>query len=200
MIATLLRKPIKKTVAQNALENGCGGLNIDSTRIGDDIMVSRSMGSLGVMHDDNWQSKPIEAVELNAKGPRLITLPNFILFSPKDTDNEMIATLLRKPIKKTVAQNALENGCGGLNIDATRVGYSDSESIDFNAKQRQSKLTPKKKGGVGMWQKSVLKFKCTKKKVAGLQTLYLSMSQIVNSKAQRKLRGIEVTLKSRYLV
>ena len=66
MIATLLRKPIKKTVAQNALENGCGGLNIDSTRIGDDIMVSRSMGSLGVMHDDNWQSKPIEAVE--AKG------------------------------------------------------------------------------------------------------------------------------------
>ena len=38
-----------------------------------------------------------------------------------------------------------ENGCGGLNIDATRVGYSDSESIDFNAKQRQQ-ADPKEKG------------------------------------------------------
>lgn len=60
----------------------------------------------------------------------------------------MIATLLRKPIKKTVAQNALENGCGGLNIDATRVGYSDSENIDFNAKQRQQ-ADPEEKGWSG---------------------------------------------------
>ena len=60
----------------------------------------------------------------------------------------MIATLLRKPIKKTVSQNALENGCGGLNIDATRVGYSNSESIDFNAKQRQQ-ADPEEKGWSG---------------------------------------------------
>ena len=60
----------------------------------------------------------------------------------------MIATLLRKPIKKTVAQNALENGCGGLNIDATRVGYSDVESINFDAKQRQQ-ADPQEKGWSG---------------------------------------------------
>ena len=105
----------------------------------------------------------------------------------------MIATLLRKPIKKTVAQNALENGCGGLNIDATRVGYSDSESIDFNAKQRQE-ADPKEKGWSGHVAKVGTEIQMHKEKVALPQTLYLSMSQIVNSKAQRKLRGIEVTL------
>ena len=30
--------------------------------------------------------------------------------------------LLRKPFKKTVANNTLINGCGGINIDACRVG------------------------------------------------------------------------------
>jgi len=30
--------------------------------------------------------------------------------------------LIRKPLKGTVAQNVLEHGCGGINIDATRVG------------------------------------------------------------------------------
>jgi len=31
------------------------------------------------------------------------------------------ATLFRKPFKGTVANNVLENGCGGINIDATRI-------------------------------------------------------------------------------
>ena len=31
------------------------------------------------------------------------------------------ATLFRKPFKGTVANNTLENGCGGINIDATRI-------------------------------------------------------------------------------
>jgi hypothetical protein len=30
--------------------------------------------------------------------------------------------LFRKPFKGTVANNVLENGCGGLNIDASRIG------------------------------------------------------------------------------
>ncbi len=31
------------------------------------------------------------------------------------------ATLFRKPFKGTVANNVLENGCGGINIDASRI-------------------------------------------------------------------------------
>jgi hypothetical protein len=34
----------------------------------------------------------------------------------------MIITLLRKPLDGSVAENALQHGCGAINIDATRVG------------------------------------------------------------------------------
>jgi len=33
-----------------------------------------------------------------------------------------IITLLRKPLEGSVADNTLKHGCGGVNIDATRVG------------------------------------------------------------------------------
>jgi hypothetical protein len=33
-----------------------------------------------------------------------------------------IITLLRKPLDGNVAENTLKHGCGGVNIDATRVG------------------------------------------------------------------------------
>ena len=40
--------------------------------------------------------------------------------------------LFRKPCsEKTVAANVLRWGCGAINIDASRIGYSDSEKIDF---------------------------------------------------------------------
>jgi len=38
----------------------------------------------------------------------------------------MIITLLRKPLEGTVAENALQHGCGAINIDATRVSTSDN--------------------------------------------------------------------------
>ena len=33
-----------------------------------------------------------------------------------------IITLLRKPLDGNVAENTLKHGCGGINVDATRVG------------------------------------------------------------------------------
>jgi hypothetical protein len=39
------------------------------------------------------------------------------------------ATLFRKPFKGTVANNVLENGCGGINIDATRIEHQDPDII-----------------------------------------------------------------------
>ena len=39
------------------------------------------------------------------------------------------ATLFRKPFKGTVANNTLENGCGGINIDATRITHKDPDII-----------------------------------------------------------------------
>jgi len=62
-VITLLRKPLEGTVAENTLKYGCGGINIDATRVGTEVMTSIAMGSLGVMHDDGWKSKPIDPVE-----------------------------------------------------------------------------------------------------------------------------------------
>ena len=40
--------------------------------------------------------------------------------------------LIRKPCsEKTVAANVQKWGCGAINIDASRVGYADSEHVDF---------------------------------------------------------------------
>ena len=39
---------------------------------------------------------------------------------------EMIITILRKPLEGTVADNALKHGCGAINIDATRISTSDN--------------------------------------------------------------------------
>ena len=52
--ATLFRKPFKGTVANNVLKNGCGGINIDATRI-------KGGGSL-----DNW--KPSTFSNRNGSG------------------------------------------------------------------------------------------------------------------------------------
>jgi len=45
------------------------------------------------------------------------------------------ATLFRKPFKGTVANNLLENGCGGLNIDSCRISHNDPMIIrkDFSS-------------------------------------------------------------------
>ena len=71
MIITILRKPLEGSVVDNTLKHGCGALNIDATRIGGEVMTS---GSLGVMHDDNWESKPVEPTESTGRWPA-----NFIL-------------------------------------------------------------------------------------------------------------------------
>ena len=40
-------------------------------------------------------------------------------------NNSLHGTLFRKPFKGTVANNVLTNGCGGINIDATRISHSE---------------------------------------------------------------------------
>jgi len=83
VIITLLRKPLDGNVAENTLKHGCGSINIDATRVGTETMVSTAMSSLGVMHDDNWKSKPIEAKESNGRWPA-----NFILTHKDDCESQ----------------------------------------------------------------------------------------------------------------
>lgn len=43
--------------------------------------------------------------------------------------NEPIV-MARKPIEGTLAQNTLKHGCGGINVDAGRIGFSSTEDSD----------------------------------------------------------------------
>ena len=61
----------------------------------------------------------------------------------------MIITLLRKPLEGSVADNTLKHGCGTINIDDTRVGYDENESINFEARQRQQTASYKESGWSG---------------------------------------------------
>lgn len=101
MIITILRKPLDGSIAENTLKHGCGAINIDGTRVGSEDMVSRSMGSLGVMHDDNWESKPIEPTVSKGRWPA-----NFILFHKEGCD--------LKGTKKVKGHKGYPNGPGGI--------------------------------------------------------------------------------------
>ncbi len=56
------RKPLIGTVAENVLEHGTGGINVDACRIGtsDDTKRPPSDTTLGLMNDDGWEPKPVE--------------------------------------------------------------------------------------------------------------------------------------------
>lgn len=64
MIITLLRKPLEGSVADNTLKHGCGAINIEATRVGDEARTYRGMGNK-VGNQENasgssiyWMSKP----------------------------------------------------------------------------------------------------------------------------------------------
>ena len=57
----------------------------------------------------------------------------------------MIITLLRKPLEGSVADNTLKHGCGGINIDATRIKTLDNLNGGAYAEN------PTERGGQDMW-------------------------------------------------
>ena len=64
----LARKPLsEKTVAENVLKWGTGGINIDESRIGTEIRINKGMSKnkpngAGTFRDDNWQPKDVENI------------------------------------------------------------------------------------------------------------------------------------------
>lgn len=57
----------------------------------------------------------------------------------------MIVTLLRKAIDRTIVDTVLEEGCGALNIDASRISTSDNLNGGAYAEN------PTERGGQDMW-------------------------------------------------
>jgi site-specific DNA-methyltransferase (adenine-specific) len=55
-IICLARKPIsEKTIAENCLKWGTGGLNIDGSRVGDDIIKTNGYGDKGFVAQENYE-------------------------------------------------------------------------------------------------------------------------------------------------
>jgi DNA modification methylase len=62
------RKPLVGTVAQNCLAHGCGAINVDGGRVGDEPIVSlKGLGLNRNLNDDNWKgigNRPAPTVSL----------------------------------------------------------------------------------------------------------------------------------------
>ncbi len=56
-------------------------------------------------------------------------------------------TLARKPLVGTVANNTLSHGCGGINIDASRIGNSTRTNASKSGKGNRDVLGPSSGGG-----------------------------------------------------
>jgi DNA modification methylase len=188
------RKPLEGTVAENILEHGVGGINIDESRVGEQGGTKKSgppsyigsnalMGGLdgslngggvepidggrfpaniildaeaGAMLDE--QSGESKAVKSN----RGIGFNDSGVFGDGDSDfdtqrgfddgggasryfkevnfskqEHTPIVLARKPIEGTVAENVLEHGVGGLNIDESRVKHDEP---DIERKKMDSPL------------------------------------------------------------
>lgn len=77
-----------------------------------------------------------------------------------------VITVARKPLEGTVARNAMKWGCGGLNIDKTRIAHGTD--VDMGAVQRQGAQSEVYLGGAkpgdviamykpgGLWASNVL--------------------------------------------
>lgn len=65
---TLARKPLIGTVAENVLEHGTGGINVDGCRVGTERIIStKGLGQNTNLNDDNWKgigSKPDPTVSV----------------------------------------------------------------------------------------------------------------------------------------
>ncbi len=104
----LARKPLISTVAQNVLQHGTGGLNIDGCRIGIEQRTYKGMSAnqpaVGTFRDDNWQPKDIE-VTVNGRWP---------------------ANVIHDGSEEVLARFPESNG-GAWPANGARFGYSGGE-------------------------------------------------------------------------
>ena len=175
----MTRKPLAGTVASNILEHGCGGLNIDASRIeygerGPDRPFSQQVSTdqhfWGNASETLDKYKPSGRFPSNlilneaaaesldeqtkvsistggtAKAGQFASLYGTFsgenpessaggygdaggasrYFKIVEGDNVKTIAITRKTLEGTVVSNVLKHGCGGLNIDATRIKTSDS--------------------------------------------------------------------------
>ena len=187
------RKPVEGTVADNILEHGVGGINIDGSRVGDLVQDTSKNGRDNAVHKttvfESGLQKEFDGEITTGRFPANIIhdgseevkelFPNTkggvqeelgaggFIFTEGERSNKPMApgyddegsaaryfkeaqfseeelqpshnpiVVARKPIEGTVAENILEHGTGGLNIDESRVEHDDP---DIERKKMDSPL------------------------------------------------------------
>lgn len=162
---TMARKPFKGTVADNVLEHGVGGLNIDESRVGDFVPTQPSALTYGRHYEDREEiavPTPTKPGRYPSNVMHDGSQPVVDLFPNKKGAAPALQpiTMARKPFKGTVADNVMKHGVGGLNIDASRVP-GDYETRDRDNKGGDSMFGTGAGGGAfvpteGRWPANVL--------------------------------------------
>jgi len=131
----LARKPMIYTVAENMTHHGVGGINIDTCRVGDDVITNRSMSSLGVMHDDNWKSKPTQTTVVG-RWPSNVLIDDYIA--------DDLGTTARYYYVAKASRNEREAGLDGMEVKEKHWHNHDGRDMSNPKNHIDDRTIPKR--------------------------------------------------------
>jgi hypothetical protein len=128
MIITLLRKPLEGTVAENALQHGCGAINIDATRVGTEARTYKGAGKTDKVYSESG------AGMLDGRGKEMVFSvegrwpANFILTHLEGCElkgTKKVKGAISKPSvgNKAKTSISMNNSKDGIH----RVGHADED-------------------------------------------------------------------------
>lgn len=74
MIVTVVRKPFESSTTHNTKQYGCGGINIDGTRIGDDLRFNQSASTNNQIYNTTWVGTQISGSQCEGRFPSNVIL------------------------------------------------------------------------------------------------------------------------------
>jgi len=74
MIVTIVRKPYDHSTTQNTKTYGCGGINIDGTRIGDDLRFNQPSGTDNKCYNTTWVGTQTVGTYCSGRWPANVVL------------------------------------------------------------------------------------------------------------------------------
>mgnify|MGYP001189805628 CR=1 FL=1 len=69
MIITIVRKPFESSTTHNTEVYGCGGINIDGTRIGEDLRFNQSASSNNQIYNTTWVGNQTSGSQCEGRFP-----------------------------------------------------------------------------------------------------------------------------------
>ena len=74
MIITIVRKPFESSTVHNTEVYGCGGININGTRIGDELRFNQPSATDNKCYNTTWVGKQTEGTHCKGRFPSNVVL------------------------------------------------------------------------------------------------------------------------------